>query len=269
MVAGVVPGRCVAVVGRDDDVQVTRVEPGQRLGRVRLTDQQREPWPLLPQPGQAGGDQRGDGRRQRTDPHLADQALLPGCQVGPGQLEPLGHRPGVREQHPGLAGEPHPTALLLQQRHAEVTGEPGDLLGDGGRRQVQCRGGGDTVPRCSSSRSTRSRRRSIVKSRLDSDMTEILDGLHDLMGATNGQVNRRATLLFAGSRPRLGHPVPAHQGRRGRDLAARARPVPHGPRRAADPAAGPRARCHPAGAGALACAACSTPWWRSPCRGGC
>jgi hypothetical protein len=47
----------------------------------------------------------------------------------------------VADQHLGGAGQPHAAAVALDHRLADLALERGELLGDGGRRQVQRVGG--------------------------------------------------------------------------------------------------------------------------------
>ena len=52
----------------------------------------------------------------------------------------------MADEHLGGAREPHAAAVALQHRLADLALERGELLGDGGRREVQRVGGGGERP---------------------------------------------------------------------------------------------------------------------------
>jgi hypothetical protein len=85
-----------------------------------------------------------DGRQQRA----ADRGGEPGHPQDPGglggriQVEPRGlhrgeDRDGVVGEAPPCRGQPHPTAVRLQQRGADVTGQSGDPLGHARGRRAE------------------------------------------------------------------------------------------------------------------------------------
>ena len=78
------------------------------------------------------------GRGERSQSHDAECTATYGAEVGLG-LSDIGQDDvGVRhEQMPGR-GQAQRASLLLEQRHAGLAFEHGQLLGDGGTGQVQC-----------------------------------------------------------------------------------------------------------------------------------
>ena len=115
------------------------VEPAvaQRAGhgdRVQLGDHQLERGMVAAQGDQRRGQQRLDGAGERPDPHRAGQPGARGGQPGVGRLQRGQHGLGVPDQgHPG-GREADAPAGVLQQRHARIALQRGELLGDRGRR---------------------------------------------------------------------------------------------------------------------------------------
>jgi len=56
------------------------------------------------------------------------------------------HHVGVLDEHVRRAGQPHAAAVALDHRLADLALERGELLRDGGRREVERVGGGSERP---------------------------------------------------------------------------------------------------------------------------
>jgi hypothetical protein len=134
------PGMAVVLVA-DDHVERSQPQLGQRLLQLELGDLHPHLRVLGPQPAQ-DRDQHAAGRRlQAAGPHGAPHLAGQGRQVGPRRL-------GGGEQHAGVLGEeaagvsqPHPAAGPLQDAHAGLLLQDGQLLRDRGRGVAE--GGGD------------------------------------------------------------------------------------------------------------------------------
>ena len=98
------------------------------------------------QRGDRGRGELGQRGREARDPHRADDALRVGRDVGRRRLELREHEVGVADEHLGGAGEAHAAAVALEHGLADLALERGELLGDGGRREVQRVGGGRERP---------------------------------------------------------------------------------------------------------------------------
>ena len=86
-------------------------------------------------------DELGDPGGEAGDPHRADEPVRVGGDVGGGGLELREHDVGVADEHLGRAGQPHAAAVALDDGLADLALERGELLGDGGGREVQRVGG--------------------------------------------------------------------------------------------------------------------------------
>ena len=78
------------------------------------------------------------------DPAAPGDAAGGGGQVGLGELGALEQRAGVADEHERRVGQPHAAAGRLEQRQPGLALEHGELLGDGGGRELERVGdGGD------------------------------------------------------------------------------------------------------------------------------
>jgi hypothetical protein len=119
------------------EVDVAERERGQRLLGLGL-DQ------LAAQVGRLAGE-RPDGRhrdpqRDRLeggDPAAAGDAPGGGGELGLGELGALEQRAGVADEDERRVGQPHAAAGRLEQRHPGLALEHGELLGDGGGRELE------------------------------------------------------------------------------------------------------------------------------------
>ena len=126
----------------DGEVDLAELQGGQRVLRLELGEQDLGP-------RMAGGEGRHRPRYERCrrggeggQAHAAAHVAVAGGELGLGRLELGQHALGAPDEQPCGGGEGHAPSLALEQCHADLALEGGQMLGDGGGRVAERLGGG-------------------------------------------------------------------------------------------------------------------------------
>ena len=96
----------------------------------------------LAEPGDGLGHDRCPGAREGHQPQAPAAQARHGLELGLGVGQPAQDVVGVAEQDAAGVGEVHPARAALDELHARLALERGDLLGHGGLRVGERLGGG-------------------------------------------------------------------------------------------------------------------------------
>src|SRR4051812_43028484 len=141
--------RLVARLGRvlegDRQVELTGPDPRGEVAGA-LVDGHAAVRVRGPQVVDGGGDEGGQGGRECADAQPRAPALRGGRELLAREPEPVRDRVRVPEQDLALGGEPEAAGLAIEQAHADLALERGDLVGDRRLRERERAGGAREGP---------------------------------------------------------------------------------------------------------------------------